>query len=139
MDRLTKETFSIDDSSPSQMKCPKCPDSELTPTLGTVETFATGNSSKCHVTWTFDPADEIAPGDNIMLTMNTSTDINPRGLRKAPKPGQSFQEYTSEGPYCINQGATVLDDGDVIARSNGLQVDNGTLVDVSSASCVRES
>lgn len=29
MDRLTRETFAIDDSSPSQMKCPKCLDSEL--------------------------------------------------------------------------------------------------------------
>ena len=29
MDRLTKETFTIDESSANQMKCPKCPDSEL--------------------------------------------------------------------------------------------------------------
>ena len=105
-----------------------CPDTELDETTGTATATPTGNSAKCHVTWDIGSLDS---GDSAMLTMNTSTDTNPRGLRKPGKDGQSFQEYTGPGPYCINQGGTLIDSDEeiVLGHSNGLEVAEGTAVD----------
>ena len=94
---------------------------------GTATAFARGGSDKCIIDWVFGSA-VLNPGEVATLTIDASTDLNPRQFKKGPKEGQSFQEYTSEGINCINQGAKLtgtLDSTPVIIRSNGLQVEDG--------------
>ncbi len=115
---LLKRDYDVKDPNDSNGVCPN---GELAPTAGTAEAFGTGNSAKCHVTWTLDA---FGPGTE-MLTINTSTDVNPAGLRKNDP--VTKQEYTSTGPYCINQGATLT--GTIVGvpfeqDSNGLELDN---------------
>lgn len=115
---LLKNAYDVKDPNDSNGVCPN---GELAPTAGTAEAFGTGNSAKCHVTWTLDA---FGPGTE-MLTINTSTDVNPAGLRKNDP--VTKQEYTSTGPYCINQGATIT--GTIVGvpfeqDSNGLELDH---------------
>ena len=96
-------------------------DTNLDPSVGSVATKDKGRTDKCILDWTIGDFDS---GDSETLDIIASTDENPgRG---------THQEFTSSGPYCINQGAKFTgerdsDDAIIIVRSNGLLVPNNAV------------
>ena len=98
----------------------------LDPSQGSVTTDEKGKTDKCFVFWDIG---DIDAGNSEMLTIKTSTDKNPGKNARFPV---GHQEYTSGGPYCINQSAALSGTIEVNGTeidflghlSNGLEIDN---------------
>lgn len=71
-------------------------------TIGSLVTWTTGKTEKVHLTW--DGIGTLNPGESATLMLLVSTDTN-TGTGNGKKAGH--QEFTSDGEYCLNSGATV--------------------------------
>jgi hypothetical protein len=84
--------------------------------LGTVNVVTKGNSAKVKLSWT--GIENLASSASVAATLVISTDENPGQGRKAePK-----NEYTEEGTYYLNSGATLKFIDSVADGGTGFQL-----------------